>query len=168
MTGQELYTYILHSNIINFTIMISILVCIFKKAKLGNMIDSIENDIKKNLATSAEAVQNALSEYKKAKREARELEAKKEEIIKNAKEVAESLNKSNEEYIEKKQKDLDLSAEKAKESYYTRKIQKTTYEIQEIIYNLSMEALKDTNNDELQKNLILNSLDEFDRIEGAL
>ena len=134
--------------------MLSVLVVIFKKAKLGNMIDSIENDIKNNVTTSTEAVSHALDEYKKAKKEARTLESKKEEIIERANKVADDLNKTNEEYIEKKQNELESNAEKTKEAYYTRKVQKTTLEVQEIIYNLSLEALKDTNSDELQKNLM--------------
>lgn len=162
MTGQELYLYILNSNIINFIIMISILVVIFKKANLGKMIDSIENDIKKNVATSTEAVQNALDEYEKAKKEAGSLKDKKEEIIKSANETAEELNRLNKEYIEEKQKELENNLQKAKENNYERKMQKTTLEVQEMIYNLSLVALKETNNDELQKKLVLNSLDEFD------
>lgn len=165
MTGQELYLYILNSNIINFIIMISILVVIFKKANLGKMIDSIENDIKKNVATSTEAVQNALDEYEKAKKEAGSLKDKKEEIIKSANETAEELNRLNKEYIEEKQKELENNLQKAKENNYERKMQKTTLEVQEMIYNLSLVALKETNNDELQKKLVLNSLDEFDRID---
>ena len=166
MTGQELYIYILHSNIINFIIMISILVVIFKKANLGKFLDNISEDIIKNVTTSAEAVQNALSEYKKTKKEAKTLDIKKEEIIKNAREIAKNLTASNEEYIKNKQNELDNNLNKAKEAYYDRRIQKTTFEIQEIVYNFSLEAVKNLQTPEIHRQLILNSLDEFDKIKG--
>ena len=166
MTGQELYSYILHSNIINFTIMISILVAVFKKANLGKIIDSISEDITKNVTSSAEAVQNALSEYKKTKKEARTLDNKKEEIMKNANEIAKNLIISNEEYIKNKQNELDNNSNKLKAAYYDRRIQKTVYEIQEIVYDLSLDAVKNLQTPEIHKRLILNSLDEFDKTEG--
>ena len=166
MTGQELYSYILHSNIINFIIMVSILVIVFKKANLGKIIDKMSEDITKNVVSSAEAVQNALSEYKKTKKEARTLDNRKEEIIKNADEIAKNLTITNEEYIKNKQNELENNSNKLKEAYYDRRIQKTVREIQEIVHDLSLDAVKNLQTPEIHKQLILNSLDEFDKIEG--
>ena len=167
MTGQEFYIYILNSNIINFIIMVSILVFIFKKAHLGKFIDDIADDIKNNVASSGTAVQNALSEYKKTKKEFKNIDSKKQEIIDNAKKVAISLEEKNREDITKKEQELTKNADKMQEASYERKMQKTTQDVQNAVYVLSLDTINKMNNEELQKKLIFNALDEFDKVGGA-
>ena len=86
MHNESLFLTVLESNIINFLIMMSILVWIFKKFNLGKIIDNLADDIKNNVVTSAEAVQNALKEYKETRKESREIPNKKKEILDDAKE----------------------------------------------------------------------------------
>lgn len=167
MTGQELYLYILNSNIINFIIMVSLLVLIFKKAKLGKFFDDITDDIKNNVTTSAEAVKNALNEYKKTKKDLKNIDVKKQEIINSAIETSDLLKKNNKEEIEKKEQELYLASEKSKEAFYQKKMQKTTEEIQNAIYTLTIGTIKNMDNNEVQEKLIMKALDEFDKIEGV-
>ena len=168
MTGQEIYIYILHSNLINFLIMVSILVWIFKKCKLGDVIDSMAEDIKKNVTTSAEAVQNVLAEYKKTKKESRFTQDKKDEIIENAKQIIKNLKEANIRNINDKKAELDKNSEKLKDVYKTRKIQKTALKIQNAIYELSLDSIQKIMNDDLRKKLVENALCEFENIEGVL
>ena len=167
MGGQDLYIYILNSNLINFLIMMSVLVFVFKKYKLGNMVDSIADDIKKNVTSSAEAVQNVLADYKKTKRESKQIDSKKAEIIENAKNTIKSLNEANAIYINNKKAELDKNSEKLKGTYKTRKTQKAAQEIQEAVYELSLDSVNKIMNDELRKKLIDDALDEFDKLEGV-
>ncbi|MDO5437608.1 MAG: hypothetical protein Q4F80_05370 [bacterium] len=168
MHGESLYIAILNSNLINFLIMTGILVWVFKKFKLGQVIDSITDDIKNNVVTSAEAVQNAINEYRKTKKESRNINVKKEEIIDNAKEIIRKLEEKNSDEIVKKETELDKNAEKLKVSVLDRKIQKTTEDIELAIYKLSVETIQNMMDLNLQKKIIIDSLDEFDRIEGVL
>lgn len=167
MTGQELYIYLLKSNIINFIIMMCILVFVFKKAHLGKLIDNIADDIKNNVVSSGTAVQNALSEYKKTKREFKNIDTRKQEIIDNTKKTIALLEKSNKEDIEKKEQELSKNADKLQEAFYGKKLQKTTQDIQDAVYTLSLDAINKMDNNELQKRLIFSALDEFDKVEGA-
>lgn len=167
MTGQEFYLYILNSNIINFIIMVGLLVLIFKKAKLGNFFNAITDDIKNNVTSSAEAVKNALYEYKKTKKDLKNIDSRKQEIINSALETSNLLKENNKETIKKKEQELFLASEKSKEAFYQKKMQKTTEEIQNAIYTLTINTIKNMDNNEMQEKLILKALDEFDKIEGV-
>lgn len=58
---------------------------------MGRIIDNFANEIQSTVTTSFDAVQNALGEYKAARKEQREIPAKKEEILNNARSMAEKL-----------------------------------------------------------------------------
>ena len=102
MHNESLFLTVLESNIINFLIMMSILVWIFKKFNLGKIIDNLADDIKNNVVTSAEAVQNALKEYKETRKESREIPNKKQEILDDAKESVKRLDEKSLEEIKQK------------------------------------------------------------------
>ena len=92
---------------------------------------------------------------------------KKQNIIRHTENLIQKLNENNVSRIQKKQAQLDSNAEKLKQTYKDKKIQKTALDIQEIVYNLSLDTVKNTMNDEIQEKLIISALDEFDRIEGV-
>lgn len=94
MEELTLYQKILESNLLNFIIMVSILVVIFKKAKLGAIFDKMAADIQNSVMTSAEAAQAALKEYKEAKRSTKNTEAEKEEILSKARDGAQNMESS--------------------------------------------------------------------------
>lgn len=164
MTGQEIYELILESNVINFSIMIYVLVWIFKTFKLGKVIDSMSEDIKKNVTSSAQIVQNAISEYKKTKKEAKNIGNIKEELLMEAKESAKRLEEKNQAEIEAKESELEDSFNKVQEIIFERKLQKTTNEIQNAVYQVSIDTIKTMLNDDIQNKIISNCLDEFDKI----
>ena len=138
MTPQEIYEYILHSNLINFLIMVYLLALIFKKFKLGNILDKISYEIIHNVETSANAVQKALSEYKEAKRESRTVNQKTDKIISDAKEKIEKFKEKNAVEIKEKEELLEKNVEKQEVAYLDRRIQKTTNEIKCAISKLSV------------------------------
>ncbi len=168
MTGQEFYTYILHSNLINFLIMLSILVLIFKKANLGSFINILADNTKNSVNKSAQEVQTAFSEYKKTKKESKTLDNKKEEIMQNAKQIAEKLTLQSEQETLQKQEVLENNFQKFKTSHLKQKTQNITEELQSAIYEVALTSVKKMMNDKMQKKLILDSLDELDKIEGAV
>ena len=68
-----LFKSFLETNTINFIIMISILVLIFKKAHLGDVIDKMAEDIRNNVDKSATSTKEAIDEYKLGKAFAEEI-----------------------------------------------------------------------------------------------
>ncbi len=164
MTPQEIYEYILHSNLINFLIMVYLLALIFKKFKLGNILDKISYEIINNVETSANAVQKALSEYKEAKRESRTVNQKTDKIISDAKEKIEKFKEKNAVEIKEKEELLEKNVEKQEDAYLDRRIQKTTNEIKCAISKLSVETIKSMLNEELHKKIIVDAMDELDSI----
>jgi len=164
MTGQEIFELILNSNIINFTIMVSVLVWIYKHFQLNKIFDSITDDIKNNVTSSAGAVKNAIDEYKKIRGEKRRISEKKEVIIQNAKSIVGKLNQKNLEEIQTKEKELELNKTKTKEVLIGRIKEKTANDIKEAVYKLSQDVIKENMNDEIQFNSIKNALDELDKI----
>jgi F0F1-type ATP synthase membrane subunit b/b' len=50
---MSIFEQILHTNLINFIIVLSLLVLIFKKAHLGDLIDKMANDIQDKVEKSA-------------------------------------------------------------------------------------------------------------------
>ena len=167
MNMQNLYITVLESNIINFLIMTGVLVLIFKKFKLGRIIDNFANDIQNTVITSSEAVKEAVDDYKLTRKKSRDIGQKKEEIIKNAQNAALKLKEKNKAEIEKKERELEENGEKLKGVFYERKVHKTANEIQLAVYNLACDTVKDILNDEIQNKTIIDALDELDKIEAA-
>lgn len=170
MEELTLYQKILESNLVNFIIMVSILVLIFKKAKLGAIFDKMADDIKTSVMTSADAAQAALKEYKEAKRSTKNIGAKKEEIINKAKDTAKTmqdnasgqLSEEIELFNKKCEVQIQNDVKKAKESaageiYETVAI-RTEEEIKARLLNAETGSA-------LQKRLIDKSINEIDTLE---
>ena len=168
MNLQEIYLKILESNIINFIIMVSILTFIFKKFRLGTIIDNFANDIQNKVTTSFDAVQNALKEYKETRKEQRENPNKKEKILNNAKLIAKKLEDKNREEIIKKEIELDKNCEKMQDSIYSRTVQKTAGDIQGAVYTLAKDTIQNMMTEEMQVKSVYLALDEFDKMEGVI
>ncbi len=162
MNFQLIYEQILESNIINFLIMVSILVFIFKKCRLGDLIDAMADEIKNNVDISYKNVENAKKRYKETELEAKKTEQKKEEISKNSKELIQKLQEKNGFEIEKKTKDIEENLNKTKENILSSKVQKVTKTVQEAVYLCSVDTIKNMLNYDMQKKIILESLDELD------
>ena len=164
MHNESLFLTVLESNIINFLIMMSILVWIFKKFNLGKIIDNLADDIKNNVITSAEAVQNALNEYKKTRKESREIPLKKQEIIENANLQAKKMDEKNLEEIKEKEKRLEEDSSKMKESYSEKIILKTAKNINDAVYELSKRSIINMLNYDIQNKITKDCLDELDKM----
>ncbi len=165
MNFQEIYEIILESNLINFIIVMATLVYIFKKCNLGSVIDKMADDIKNNVLTSADAVKAALSDYKKIKNNSKNLEDKKQEIIQDANLIVEKLSEKNKEEIQRKSDEIEAQAQKTQEILYGRKVSKTAKQIQQKIFELSRLQIKNMLDDNMQVQLIKNSLEELDKID---
>ncbi len=165
MNIQAIYEYILNSNLINFLIMVSTLVWIFKRFNLGKIIDSIEDDIKNNIDISTSSLSSALLEYKKARKDYKNIQTKKDEIINSTDKLIEKMNQKTTQDIQRKTDELVVESDKIKEARYEKNKRNTIKDINNAIYTLSFETIKNMINEDIQKKVIENSLNELDEMD---
>ena len=163
-----LFEQILSTNLINFLIVISTLVWIFKKANLGDLIANLAENISQEIEKSSNNAQLALKEYKNTKKETKNTPKLQEEIINNAKETAQNLK----EKIEKKtntQKDEIINSIEKVFSKQNEKMKKlTANEIYLACIDMAQEHITEKLDENTHKKLINLSIEELDKIEGSL
>lgn len=169
MENMSLYQKILESNLINFIIMVSILVFIFKKAKLGVFFDKMADEIRNSVMSSADAAQAALKEYKEAKRSTKNTESEKLEILNKAKDTASNMADSAKELLLREEKNLDEKCAEKIEDDTKRVKEKTADEIFNAVMKLSYAEVRkrlfeNDNRAEIQKSLIDKSIEEIENL----
>lgn len=158
----------LETNTINFIIMVSLLVFIFKKARLGTMIDKIADDIKNNVEKSEMSVEEALKEYEETKIIVKDTPQLQETIIKKAQDNAQNIKEKIESQTNSIEKELNDSLEKIYQNQ-NDKIKKTTIkEIYLACVDIAQEEVVKKLDENIHRKLINTSIDEIDRIEGSL
>lgn len=169
MENMTLYQKILESNLINFIIMVSVLVFIFKKAKLGVFFDKMADEIRNSVMSSADAAQAALKEYKEAKRSTRNTESEKAEILNKAKNSALNMENSAKKHLLGEEKLLDEKCAEKINDDVNRVKNKTADEIFDVIVKLSEEEVKRCllsadNGIVMQKAILDKSVDEIENL----
>lgn len=168
MHEMTLYAKILESNLINFIIMVSVLVIIFKKAKLGVIFDKMANDIKTSVMTSSEAAQAALKEYKEAKRSTKNLEDTKKEIIKRAGDVAQNAKNAAGDVLLKEKETLEKQFKNKLEADTVKVKENTSKEFLNAVVELSREEIQNCLNSskgtEIQSKLIDKCIENLDSV----
>lgn len=165
---MSLFEQILNTNIINFLIVISTLIFIFKKAHLGDLIEKMANDAREKIKKSEADAQNAISEYKNAKYISSQTPKMQDEIMQNAKTTARNFKeKIQNETLQKK---VQIIGEIEKiQSNNAQKIKKmTTDEIYNACIDIAQDEIIQRLNDDFHKKIINSSIDELDKIEGNL
>ena len=106
---MSLFEQILQTNLINFIIVISTLGLIYKKAKLGSLIEKMAQDVKDKVEKSSLDTKSAIDEYKNTKKSLVRLPLQQEEILQNAKQNAQKQK-------EKIEQDSKIQLEEIKNS----------------------------------------------------
>ena len=94
------YANILHSNLINFVIMIVIIALILRKINVKDNIDNQHKKIKDSINKSQEEVKTALKNYENAKDKLDNVHIETEKIVENAKNVLENLEQKHKNELE--------------------------------------------------------------------
>lgn len=94
------YANILHSNLINFVIMIVIIALILRKINVKDNIDNQHKKIKDSINKSQEEVKSALKSYENAKEKLDNVHIETEKIVENAKNVLENLEQKHKNELE--------------------------------------------------------------------
>ena len=164
--NTSLYQKILESNLVNFIIMMSILVLIFKKAKFGNFIDKMADDIRNSVMTSSEAAKKAINEYKKKKKSTKNLQAEKNEIITRAKTSALNIEDSAKEKLQIEQKNIDNKCAAQVQNVIEKAKSNTASEILDLVSELAEDEVRKRLDDTMQRRLIQKSINELDKLEN--
>ena len=164
--NTSLYQKILESNLVNFIIMMSILVLIFKKAKFGNFIDKMADDIRNSVMTSSEAAKKAINEYKEAKKRNKNLQAEKNEIITRAKTSALNIEDSAKEKLQIEQKNIDNKCAAQVQNVIEKAKSNTASEILDLVSELAEDEVRKRLDDTMQRRLIQKSINELDKLEN--
>lgn len=172
MHEVTLYQKILESNLVNFIIMVSILTFIFKKAKLGLIIDKMADEVKNTVTTSVQAARNAMDEYKNIKKSLKNTESEKQNIIENAKNSAKNMEEVQNSLIKKEEISLDKKCSLQIENDNKKMKDKITDEIFDIVKILTRDEIErlilEDKDGVLQNKLIEKAINEIDKIEGEI
>ena len=164
----SLFEKILETNIINFLIVISTLVWIFKKARLGDLIQRMADEIKDSVEQSELKAKSAVQNYEETVKATSGTEELQEKIIKQAHINAKSIKEKIEEKTALKQADLKSNLEKAFENQEENFKNLTIDDVYQASVELAKaEVLKRLNKD-VHKKLINTSIDELAKVEGNL
>lgn len=163
---SEIWNFILHSNIINFLIVLYFLVWLFKKIDIKQKIGHIRNEIKN-------FVENSELEKEEAQKKLNEINDKISVLPKEISEIENSTENSVKSIcekikieIEEQKQDLANNAERI----FNLETKKFKQKLTSILTEKSIEIARDNalkqleNNTELHNKYIENAIDELDRI----
>lgn len=166
MHDISLYERILHSNLINFIIMVYLLVLIIKKARLGDLIQKLADDVKNDVELSAKNVQDALKEYKEAKRSTKDVEQIKENINLEAKESAQNLKEKIEQKTKAQEEEIKINTEKSIASGFKKGQEQIVNEMYNNCVELAKKEVENLLDEETHKHLIQKSIEQIENLNG--
>ena len=162
---MSFFEQILQTNLINFIIVVSTLVLIFKKARLGNLIQKMADETKASVEKSATNAQSAISEYKQTKRLVKDTPKLQEEIILNAKINAKNMVEKSYQKTLVQEQEIKSSLEKIYKSQEEKCKKSTTSDIFKACVNLAHDEIIEKLTPEIHHEIINSSIDELDKIE---
>jgi len=165
---MSLFEQILQTNLINFIIVISTLVLIFKKAKLADAIEKLAQDVKNQVEKSSQNAQNAITQYKAVKKSLKDLANEQEEILSCAKGNAQNLKEKIESQTKNQCDEIKNNLEKAFSSQKENFKNVTIDDIYNVCVDIAQDEVKKRLNKDTHKKLIDLSINELDKIEGNL
>ncbi len=160
------YSNILHSNLINFAIMLGLFMAVFAFLNVPKKLSDLVDEVKKNLEKSNSDKELSSKDLKTAEEKFKNSDTEAQDIISSA-------NKISDDFMSKARQEADFLIEGIKEDYekiYEREIQKIK---KDVILNVSLKSLEKTEqklketfkNKELQENFINTSIEKLEGID---
>ncbi len=168
MQEASLFESILRTNIINFIIVVSTLVWIFKKANLGALIQKLADDIRLSVEKSSADAQSAISQYKTTKKSVKDTPKLQEEIISQAKNSAQNIKEKIEQKTLLEKNELKKNVEKILLSQEEKFKKLTISEIYNASIDMAKEEIQKRLDEKTHQRIIQKSIEELDEIEGSL
>ena len=164
----SLFESILKTNIINFIIVISTLVWIFKKANLGALIQKLADDIRISVEKSSNNAQSAISQYKSTKKAVKDTPKLQEEIISQAKSNAQNIKEKIKQKTLYEKNELIKNIEKIISSQKEKYKKLTLDEVYLASIDLAKEEIQKRLDENTHQKIIEKSIEELNKIEGSL
>lgn len=165
---MSLFEQILNTNLINFIIVLSTLVLIYKKAHLDEVIQKLADDIRLSVETSSQNAKSALDEYREVKKSTKDTPKLQEEIIENAKNSAFLLEEKDKLKTQIQKEEIEANIEKAFHNQNEKAKKVTLQDVYLACVDLAQAEVEKNLNKDTHKALIDNSIDELDKIEVSL
>lgn len=162
----EIWHLIIHSNIVNFLIVLALICWLFSKINLGQKIDSVRENIKNYVDTSSNEKINAEKNLETIKEKITHLPEEIDEIQKSAKNSIESIGKKIESEIQSQMIDIENNAKRIMNLETKKFKSKLTGALTEASINLAKEnAVSQLNNNrDLHDKYIYEAIDELDKV----
>lgn len=164
----SLFESILKTNIVNFIIVISTLVWIFKKANLGALIQKLADDIRISVEKSSNNAQSAISQYKSTKKAVKDTPKLQEEIISQAKSNAQNIKEKIKQKTLYEKNELIKNIEKIISSQKEKYKKLTLDEVYLASIDLAKEEVQKRLDENTHQKIIEKSIEELNKIEGSL
>lgn len=158
------YANILHSNIINFLIMLVMIGVIIKRLDVKGMLDSRHKKTVETINKSSEDVKKALAKYEKAKEELDNTHYETEKIVSDAKNLLNHLEQSAHDELNEIKNHYDKNMEKEVERAKQNAYNDISSSIAKASSALSYENIKQTlkHNPQLHQKYIDECIDSID------
>lgn len=162
----HMWNKIVMSNTFNFVIFVAILVYVFKKINIGNLITSLQTKIKQIIEAAKSFLGQAVLDFKKAEDEVKNVPQDVKKMISDAENTAEILSKKILEDANKQVQTIEKNAQKLVEA----EEKKLSAQILQKTSKASVEIAKDhiknvlNNNPNLHEKYINESIDALDRL----
>ncbi len=158
------YTNILHSNVINFLIMIGFIALIIRRLDVKSIIDNNHKKIVEKINKSNDDVKVALTKYEKAKKSLENVHIETDMIVKNAQKTLENIEEKTQDELEEIKDHLEKTLIKDIDREVQNTYNDVTSSISKASIALSYENIKQTlsQNPQLHQKYIdecINSID---------
>lgn len=158
------YTNILHSNIINFLIMLVMIGVIIKRLDVKGMLEERHKKTVETINKSSEDVKKALAKYEKAKENLNNAHNETEKIVSDAKNLLKHLEQSARDELDEIREHYDKNMEKEVERAKQNAYNEISSSIAKASSALSYENIKQTlkQNPQLHQKYIDECIDSID------
>ena len=164
----SLFESILKTNLINFIIVVSTLVWIFKKANLGALIEKLAEDIRISVEKSSTNAQSAISQYKSTKKAIKDTPKLQQEILSQAKSSAQNIKEKIEQRTLYEKNELLKNVDKIISNQQEKYNKLTLDEVYIASIEIAKEEVQKRLNEDTHQKIIQKSIEELDKIEGSL
>ena len=165
---MSIFEQILHTNLINFIIVLSLLVLISKKINLGSLIDKMATDVQNKIEKSTADATDAIKQYKETKKSVQDTPKIQEEILESAQRSASKLKAKIEQKANEREKEIQYKVEMFFKSQKEKSKRMTIKEIYLACVDLAQEEIIKRLDEKMHKKLINNSIEELESIKGRL
>lgn len=161
-----MFEKLLETNLINFLIMFWLLGLIFKKAKLGELISKMAQDVKKRIDESAKKAADAVHAFEETKAGALRIASTQEKIITDAKNTASAMEKNIQHEARKCEAELEQSFRGVVESLGSKAKEETLSKIYKACVALAGDEVMKNLDEQTHKHLIEQGIDEISKMEN--